>query len=125
MIKNVRQTSIETYRQIKAEGLLSDRRFEVYATVFKHGPMTAGQASMQLSGKGRMWGGNIHARLNELKDFGVMRELGTTICPVTQRQVILWDVTSRLPVKSEKPKRTKCKHCQGKGFTEETQTKLF
>jgi len=36
-----RDTSIEAYRTIKANGLLSKRRLQVYEYLFNHGPATA------------------------------------------------------------------------------------
>ena len=68
---------------------------------------------------------SIGRRLSELRDSGTVQELGTIICPVTNRKVILWDVTSKLPIKIEKSHRIKCKHCGGKGYVEEVQTKMF
>lgn len=121
----MRQTSVDAYNQIKSEGLLSVRRWETYDPLYHHGPMTAGQVGLLLPGKGRAASGNVHARLGELRERGVVMELGTVICPVTQQRVILWDVTANIPLKLEKPKRTKCKNCDGKGYFTEQQTKLF
>ena len=43
MKKNIRQTSIDCYNKIKAEGLLSKRRLEVYEILFHHGQLTANE----------------------------------------------------------------------------------
>lgn len=99
-----RQTSIEAYNEIKDNGLLSKRRFEVYDVLFNQGPLTCRQ----------VWGcfphgtstGSISPRLNELLDEGVVREIGTTVDPATNMTAILWDVTSDLPrgIGGSKPK---------------------
>jgi hypothetical protein len=100
----VRETSVETYRQIHEGGLLSKMRFEVYHVLFKYGPATAGEVSRWLSrtgvpsGGGRAGPGNVSARLIELRAHGVAKEVGERECGVTKRSVILWDVTSNLPV---------------------------
>lgn len=36
-------------------------------------------------------------RLSELRDRGVVKELGEVKCPISGHQVILWDVTKDLP----------------------------
>lgn len=95
----VRQTSIEAYQQIEAEGLLSAMRFKVYSALFHHGPATAAELSSTFprSKGGRGEAGNVHARLTELEERGVARELGERKCTVTSRNVIVWDVTDQLP----------------------------
>jgi hypothetical protein len=86
-----RTTSIAVYHEIEREGLLSRTRFEVYSWLFKHGPATAMEIEVGLASR------HVNKRLSELRDQGVVKELGTTICKVTGREVILWDVTDQLP----------------------------
>lgn len=100
----IRQTSIDCYNQIRAEGLLSKRRWEVYDIVFKRGPMTSNETFDYSSLKGvDGYRHNANARMTELRDSGVVQEIGTTICSKTGRTVILWDVTDKLPTKAESP----------------------
>lgn len=124
----IRQTSIEAYQQIKDRGLLSKRRWEVYDVVYHHGPLTAGEigrkmpsyrASVSTADR------NIHARLSELRKMGVLTEVRERDCTVTGMRVIEWDVTDKLPVSFEKPVKTKCRHCNGRGFYLEEQVRLF
>jgi hypothetical protein len=123
----VRETSANAFREIKEEGLLSKRRFEVYECLFEHGPLTAKELYRKM--KEIKKNTNLHdtfqQRLSELSRVGLVQELGTRRCRVTGRTVILWDVTKNLPAKFEKPRRRKCQHCQGRGFIEEVQAKLF
>lgn len=119
-----RQTSIDAYKTIKNNGLLSERRWQVYDVLYSYGPMTAGELSEQLPKKlSRTIGSNVHARLAELKESGVVREVKTTICSVSGMKVIQWDVTSKLPKKIIKEDKIKCPNCNGKGFTR--QGRLF
>lgn len=117
-----RQTSIEAYNTIKENGLLSKRRWEVYQTLYEHGPLSQVETSFSLRGK-LDWG--INPRFSELKKMGLIIEVGKTIDPRTGQTVLLWDVTSNLPKKFEKPKRFKCNACAGKGYFEESQGRLF
>ena len=95
-----RQTSIDCYNEIKSSGLLSERRWEIYDIVFKHGPMTSNETFDYSLLKGvDGYRHNANARMTELRDVGVVQELGTTICSKTGRTVILWDVTDNLPTK--------------------------
>ncbi len=98
---SVRDTSIAVYRQIKEEGLLSKRRLQVYEIVFEHGPMTAKQLCRIVypNSAGNFTG--LQARLPELCEMGVLREVGKTTCQYTGREIYLWDVTSKLPIKLE------------------------
>lgn len=121
-----RQTSIDAYNAIKDSGLLSKRRFEVYAVLFEHGPLTGGELSELLPKKiSRTIGSNVHARLSELTERGVVMEIGYRICSVSGQRVILWDVTNNLPSKIKKIKKQKCIRCGGKGFIEENRMGCF
>lgn len=123
----VRKTSIEVYHKIKSEGLLSKMRLEAYKLLYEHGPCTASE----LFSIAKKINGNTslrdcyQKRLGELRDQGAVSELGEKICSVSNRLVILWDVTDKLPIKTEKPVRRKCKACNGRGYFEQQQTKMF
>ncbi len=98
----IRETSRMAYNFIKERGLLSKRRFQVYELVYTFGPLTMNQ----LLEKANMMYGNKNSgvystRLSELRDVGCLQELGTTICPISKRKVILWDVTEKLPQKKK------------------------
>lgn len=99
----IRDTSIEAFRTIQESGLLSRARWQVYEVLFHNGPATRGEVDLHYRKK---YGGqnysNVSARLNELRDMGVVEELGTRECTVTGMQVIFWDVTSKLPVIQKK-----------------------
>lgn len=99
-----RQTSIEAYNQIKAEGLLSKLRFVVYDCIFHNGPITQGEC-VDILQKRLECGNNsgtIASRFAELKNFGVIQEVGKRPCKLTGRTVLEWDVTDKLPVEFER-----------------------
>lgn len=118
----IRQTSIDVYHQIQAEGLLSRRRFETYECLFNNGPLTAMETGRRIDG---VLDHSISPRFAELKRLGVIQEVGEKLCSITGRNVLLWDVTDRLPLKLEKRKKIKCKQCDGRGYHLEQQIKLF
>ena len=91
-----RQTSIDCYNQIKAEGLLSNLRFRVYEWLYDNGPATAQEITTGLA-KGSQDHGSFSTRLSELRNQGVVREGGIVISKTTGRKVIEWDVTDNLP----------------------------
>lgn len=97
-----RRTSIDTYRAIANEGLLSRRRLQVYSVLFEVGPATAAEISNATPGlKSASKGDNVHARLLELKELGCVYERGERKCRMTGRRAITWDVTESLPVKKQ------------------------
>lgn len=110
----IRTTSIESYNKIREGSLLSERRLQVYEVLFEHGPMTANELFRILMGKTTITQSNIHARLNEMREMGCVREIGKRECSVTNNKVILWDVTDSLPEKL-KEKNEDCPHCDGTG----------
>jgi hypothetical protein len=95
-----RQTSIDCYNQIKAQGLLSKRRFEVYEKLLTIAPYTASelQKSMDYNNGGR----DCMKRLSELRDLGTIYEKRERKCNVTGKIVIEWDLTDKLPIKPAK-----------------------
>lgn len=104
-----RQTSIDAYHEIKLKGLLSVRRFQIYDVLHRFGALTANEVFEILkketdpSGKQFRFDSNTRARFTELRELGVVKELGTQKCSVTGRECILWDVTGNLP--AETPSR--------------------
>ena len=99
----VRQTSIKAYRKIKESGSLSKRRWEVYDTIFKHGPMTATEVANKMRDycNSIMFTAvkNIHSRVTELKDMNVIEEIGTRECKISKNTAIVWEVTNEMPTK--------------------------
>lgn len=113
-----RQTSVETYHQIIEEDLLSPLRAKVYSYLHAHGPCTANELvkAMALQGQKTKSRDYFAQRLSELRECGVVAEVGKRSCAVTGRTAIIWQTTNRLPINFEKQKKTKCKTCNGKGY---------
>jgi len=91
---NTRQTSIECYNQIKAEGLLSKQRLAVYTSLLKMGkPSTAREVYSTMNVEKQE-----ATRFTELRNLGVIYEVGNRKCSITGRTSIEWDSTDRLPI---------------------------
>jgi hypothetical protein len=100
---NTRQTSIECYNKIKAEGLLSKQRLAVYTSLLKMGkPSTAREVYSTMSVAKQE-----ATRFTELRNLGVIYEVGNRKCSVTGRTAIEWDLTDRLPVETKITANTK------------------
>lgn len=112
----IRDTSLEAYQRIKAEGLLSEKRMAAFEVLFHHGPATAMELRKHFP-KNHV-DSQIRARLGELRTLGVAYERGVKVCSVTGMNVIEWEVTKNIPMKPDKPKRKriKCNGCNGRGF---------
>lgn len=100
--QNTRTTSIEAYKQILNEGLLSKRRLKIYEILYYFGPLTASEVADRLKGTETISLHGMGSRLSELRNCGVVQERGTKICSLTKRNCILWDVTDKTPLKINK-----------------------
>ena len=88
-----RQTSIDCFNQIKAKGLLSKQRFEVYSALLRMGkPSTTREvyATMNVLKQEA-------TRFTELRNIGVIYEVRNRKCSITGRTAIEWDLTDGLP----------------------------
>lgn len=93
-----RKTSVEAYRKIKQDGLLSQRKEQVYELVYEHGPISGNELIYYADKKYRFINSGIFVtRLSELERVGAIEVVGEKIDPKTGRQVLLWDVTGKLP----------------------------
>lgn len=99
-----RRTSIEAYRKIKADGTLSQLRFEVYDKLFHAGPMTAGECWSRYF-KNTRQRSSISARMSELELRGVVYQVSEVRCGYTGNTSIAWDVTEHLPIRPKLVKK--------------------
>ena len=100
----MRQTSIDAYNVIRNNGLLSRRRMQVYSYFFENGPCSMKDMTTALAKPTENTSG-YDARVTELKKFGVLTEVGHQKCKYSGQMVIKWDVTDKLPIKYDEPKK--------------------
>ncbi len=112
----IRQTSLDSYNKIKSDGLLSKRRFEVYDILFKNGPLTAYEVVDVARTKAPSASqSSFQARLSELHEIGVVKNVGKKVNKLTGHENLLWDVTYFLPEKKNQQRKFKCPTCNGSG----------
>jgi hypothetical protein len=101
-----RQTSIDCYNQIKAQGLLSKLRLATHYAMLNCSPCTAGELQNYIDKNGikvkHAW-----KLLSQLRDLGVVYEMNERKCNITGRVVIEWELTDKLPIKADLPTNTK------------------
>lgn len=99
MEKNVRQTSIDTYRDLRVSGHLSERRYAVIMALYIVGPSTSGEIGHQMYGEKSTGSAyrNVHARMNELFKMGLVIEAGKRPCTITGRICETWQLTYKFP----------------------------
>lgn len=100
----VRETTLECWKKINEEGLLSKRRMEIYNALYACGPMTSNELFREMARVSERVNYNIVTRLGELRDMGVVIELDTRPCRVTGIEVIVWQVTNKLPIELPRKK---------------------
>lgn len=101
-----RQTSIDCFNQIKKEGLLSKLRISTYEAMLNVAPCTAGELQSFID-KNKICVKHSWKLLSQLRDLGVIYEKSVRNCNVTNRNVIEWDLTDKLPIKEKAPVVTK------------------
>jgi hypothetical protein len=96
-----RQTSINCYNQIKAQGLLSKLRLATHYAMLYASPCTAGELQSYIDNN-QIKVKHAWKLLSQLRDLGVVYEKNERKCNVTGRVVIEWDLTDKLPIKPTK-----------------------
>ena len=94
--RTVRLTSIDAYNRLKSSGALSRKRWHVYELIYEYGPGTSAEILehwIRFHPEGVLT--QSRARFTELRDLGLVHELGTVVCRMTGHSAILWDVTDR------------------------------
>jgi len=104
-MNKIRQTSIDCYNEIKANGLLSKRRLEVYKALLSTAPCTSSEAIRNANTTFGVFG--VSSRFTELRDLGVIYEKDVRKCKIRGRNVIEWDLTDTLPNNNKLVKITK------------------
>lgn len=97
-IRRQRNTSIDAYQELRESGKLGRLRWTVYDHLFSCGPATGQECFKALKLET-----NQSGRFTELRDMGLIKEVGTLVCRVTGREVIGWDVTDRSAPVERKP----------------------
>lgn len=103
---STRQTSIDCYNQIKAEGLLSKLRLRTLNAMLYSAPCTAGELQNYID-KNQIQVKHAWKLLSQLRDLGVLYEKTERKCKITGRIVIEWDLTDKLPVNKKVITNTK------------------
>jgi hypothetical protein len=95
-----RETSIEVYHQIVAEGLVGKLHSEILGVLANsEEPLTQKETMSRTTIKQISV---VSPRFTELEDMGVIESVGTRPCRVTGRIVTTYRMTGNLPIKKEK-----------------------
>lgn len=101
--KYKRDTSVKAFKKINASGLLRKMQLEAYNILYNHGPLTANEVYRLSGHSSNSERHSFPQRIGELTVKGVVTEVGEKRCEITNRKVIVYDVTSKLPL--DLPKR--------------------
>lgn len=98
----INQNSLDAFNHIKKNGLLSDKRLKVYQ-IFVHNPngLTGSQVSeiYKKNFPSSQHSETIRNRIIELKDMGVLDEVGNVVCQFTKRTVMKYKANTNMPTK--------------------------
>jgi hypothetical protein len=95
----MRETSIEAYRAIMANGVMNRRAQQVYHVLFYHGPLTQTECwkYIQIESE-QIPQHSISPRFAQMERRAVIRPVGKRPCGITGIKCLEWDVTANLPV---------------------------
>jgi len=111
--RTTRQTSIDSYYALKKSGALNENQEKVLGDIAHNGPTTAGPIATRTSMPMR----DVSSRCTELRDRGLLCEVGTALSPDTNRPCIQWAATDRsepLPVKRRASVKDQLKAAQAR-----------
>jgi len=98
----INQNSMDAFNHIKKNGLLSDKRLKVYQ-IFVHNPegLTGSEVSdiYKKNYPSSQHSETIRNRITELRDMGVLDEVGNVACRFTKRTVMKYKVNTNMPTK--------------------------
>ena len=112
----VRETSINTYHDVIAEGLVGRRQRQVFEYLLKNPNKTDKELSVGLNIPINV----ITPRRGELVTFGMVEDCGIRPCGITSRRAHFWRVKDSFDIikikEIKKQKKEICQHCNGKGY---------
>jgi hypothetical protein len=95
VIKAPRETSIQAFYNAVDAGIIETRRAQVWFGLKQTGVSTSGEVFEYLKEHlhlGLRYDSNTCARFTELRDLGLIREVGRRACRVTGQVCITWEV---------------------------------
>ena len=87
-----RQTSLDAYTHLVQNGKLARKNAVVYEYLYVNGATTQKECEVSMDDKTY----TIRPRFAQLKQMGLIHEVGKKVCPNTGKKNILWDVTDRV-----------------------------
>jgi hypothetical protein len=98
----INQNSMDAFNHIKKNGLLSDKRLKVYQ-IFVQNPegLTGSEVSAIYKNNypSSQYSETIRNRITELREMGVLDEVGNVECRFTKRTVMKYRVNTKMPTK--------------------------
>jgi hypothetical protein len=91
-ITRPRETSVQAFYNAVDAGVIETRRQQVWAALRALGEATSNEVFQRLKTLGVRYISTACARLTELRDLGLVREVGQRRCSVTGQQCIAWTV---------------------------------
>lgn len=104
----ISQNSINAFNHIKKNGLLSDKRLKVYHIIMSHPEgLTGAQVSKiyKANYPSSEHSESIRNRITELRDMGVLDEVGNVECEFSKRTVMKYRANTNMPTKLQ-PKKS-------------------
>jgi hypothetical protein len=113
----VKDSSIETYHQIREEGLLGKDQDKVYKYIRANPDST----DREIADHFQCIPNQIRPRRKELVNMNLVQMHAKRVCSITGRTAYSWRITLKpdlvMARKIKYATKIKCPHCEGKGYT--------
>lgn len=126
---SMRRTSIDAYNQIKANGLLTHRSWQVYSMLYHQGPLTQNECWKKICRdypEESISKQSINPRFAELQRKGVVAHVvkGKRVCSISGIVCMTWDATDGLPQQGDKEPSLKEKYAAALRYIMDLETRL-
>lgn len=94
----LRSNSLDAYEAVKKSGVLNKSCFEVYEAIAQLGEASteqAGRRVLEKAGGERKANPNIHPRILDLEEMGMIRNTGRSCVNPSGQTAALWEITDR------------------------------
>jgi hypothetical protein len=103
----IRGTSVEIYYKLKAAGVLTNLRMQVFRCLVFNPSLTGAEVHQIINASRKCWVSTVRARITELYETGFISAGNTRKCSVTDVKALTWDIMPEVPATYDPPQKVR------------------